>query len=239
MHPGYPTEPDGAELGGRPATKQRNPSARHQALLELMKLFPETPLRLVAPDLQLGYPVRGLLLARPGDTDAHGLRIDSVLHYYYASEGPATERIALSIIVEAQLSGAGDLRWRLCPYVGFVSHDTCCATDVVILCGTGGLARTMARPVMLGARGSMIVPRAVGPADVPVITPARDALADPGLLVLSAWYHTRRDGALRDTMIALLVEVIGTLSEIDPEQARRYWLALESCLPRPQGGSSR
>lgn len=52
-------EPDGAELGERSASKQRNPSARHQALLELMKLFPETPLRLVAPDLQLGYPVRG------------------------------------------------------------------------------------------------------------------------------------------------------------------------------------
>lgn len=66
-----------------------------------------------------------------------------------------------------------------------------------------------------------------------MITTARDALAHPGLLVLSAWYHTRRGGALRDTMIALLAEVIGTLSEIDPEQARRYhWLALE-ILPAP------
>jgi hypothetical protein len=74
-------EPDGAPLGKRSARRQRNPSARHQALLELMKLFPETPLRLIAPDLRLGYPVRGPLLGRAGDTDAHGLRIDARLEY--------------------------------------------------------------------------------------------------------------------------------------------------------------
>jgi len=209
------------------ARKQRNPSAQHEALLGLMRLFPETPLRLVLADLQLSYRIRGPLLARSGDPDALGLRIDARLDYH-AGGGRSSGQPVLAIIVEAQLSRESDLRWRLCPYLGFVSHDAKCATDVVVLCATQGIAQQMAEPVMLGARGNSITPKAVGPADVPVITSSREALADPGRLVLSAWYHTRRGVARRDAMVSLLVEVIGTLNEIDPERARRYyWLALD------------
>jgi hypothetical protein len=219
--------PGGAERGTRREIKQRNPSARHQALLELMKLFPETPLRLVLPDLQLGYRVRGPLIARAGDPDAFGLRIDARLDYYDSRDRDSVQPM-LSIIVEAQLWGEKDLRWRLWPYAGFVSHDSRCATDVVVLCATQKLAQEMARPVMLGSRGSMIVPKAVGPAEVPVIASSQEALADPGRLVLSAWYHTRRSSARREAMVSLLVEAIATLDEIDPERARRYyWLALD------------
>lgn len=188
----FQVEPGGAERGTRRELKQRNPSVRHQALLELMKLFPETPLRLVLADLQLAYQVQGPLLARAGDPDAFGLRIDARLDYFDSGGGELLQP-KLSIVVEAQLSGEKDLRWRLWPYAGFVSHDSRCATDVVIICATQKLAQEMARPVMLGARGSWVVPKAVGPAEVPVITGSRAALADPGRLVLSAWYHTRRD----------------------------------------------
>jgi hypothetical protein len=74
-----PFVPSGSALGERITRKQRNPSARHQALLEAMKLFPETPLRLVAPDLQLGYSVEGSIEARTriqtrtGSRSMHGL----------------------------------------------------------------------------------------------------------------------------------------------------------------------
>src|SRR5271154_313408 len=108
----FQVAPGGAERGTRRELKQRNPSVRHQALLELMKLFPETPLRLVLPDLQLGYRVRGPLQARAGDPDAFGLRIDARLDYFDGGDRELIQPM-LSIVVEAQLSGERDLRWRL------------------------------------------------------------------------------------------------------------------------------
>lgn len=181
----FQLEPGGALRGDRPEGRQKNPSARHQALLELMKMFPETPLRMVAADLQLGYPVPGPLVARTGDTDAHGLRIDARLEYYSGGDTCPSE-VVLAIVVEAQLSREADLRWRLCPYIGYVSHDCRCATDIVIICQTRGLAKSLARPMLLGARGSQIVPCAIGPEQVLVIANLQDALSDPGLLMLSA-----------------------------------------------------
>jgi hypothetical protein len=210
-------DPAGAVRGDRPRGRQKNPSARHQALLELMKLFPETPLRLVAGDLQLGYPVRGPLLARAGDTDAHGLRIDARLEYYAPGEDGSPE-VVIALVVEAQLSGEADLRWRLCQYVGYVSHDCRCATDIVIICQTRELARKLAHPVVLGARGSVIVPLAVRPDEIPVISSMADAAADPGRLVLSGWFHTRRGAELREALVGLLTRVTELLYEIDQER---------------------
>jgi hypothetical protein len=228
----FRVEPGGAVRGDRPHRKQRSPSARHQALLELMKLFPETPLHLVAPDLQLGYPVDGPLTARAGDTDAYGLQIDTRLEYYCAGSG-IPQQAVLAIVVEAQLGGEEDLLWRIWPYVGFVKYECRCATDIVILCQNRDLAVKFTGPMLLGSRGSVIVPRAVGPDDIPVITTLADAAADPGRLVLSAWYHSRCAGPAREMLVRLIVEVIGLLYEIDPDKATRYHQLAEAILPKP------
>lgn len=193
-------------------------------------MFPETPLRMVAADLQLGYPVPGPLVARAGDTDAHGLRIDARLEYY-SGGGTCPSEVVLAIVVEAQLSHEADLRWRLCPYIGYVSHDCRCATDVVIICQTRGLAKSLARPMLLGARGSQIVPCAIGPDQVPVIGTLQDALADPGLLMLSAWYHTRRGTGQREALVSLILQVTWLFYQIDPEKAERYYELALAILP--------
>jgi hypothetical protein len=228
----FPVVPDGAIRGERTTGKQRNPSARHQPQRRLGKQFHQLQQRLVAPDLQLGYEVRGPLMARAGDTDARGLRIDARLEYYGAGPGQSQEAV-LAIVVEVQLSGEADLRWRICPYMGYVSHECRCATDIVILCGNRALAAELAQPVMLGARNSAIYPRAVGPEDIPVITTLADAAADPGRLVLSAWFHTRCAGTDRENLVRLIVEVTELLDEIEPEKAAQYHELALAILPDP------
>ncbi|MGD0558225.1 MAG: hypothetical protein ABSA93_24995 [Streptosporangiaceae bacterium] len=213
-----PVVPDGALRGARTPIKQRNPSARHQALLELMKMFPATLLSLVEPDLQIGYPVQGPLTARVSDCDAYGLRIDSRLDYFQ----PGDTDPVLAIVVEVQLDREDDLRWRLCPYVGFTSHDARCATDIVVLCGNRALAKSLARPMLIGARGSNITPLPIGPGEVPVIDNLEEAMADPGLLMLSGWHHAEDSDETRELLVGLIVEVLQWLDAVDGEKARQY-----------------
>jgi len=231
-----PLVPDGALRGERTPIKQRNPSARHQALLELVKMFPATLLSLVEPDLQIGYPIQGPLTARVSDCDAYGLRIDTRLDYFQ----PGDAYPVLAIVVEVQLDREDDLRWRLCPYVGFTSHDARCATDIVVLCGNRSLAKSLARPMLMGARGSNITPLPIGPGEVPVIGNLEEAMADPGLLMLSGWHHAEDSDETRELLVGLIVEVLQWLEAVDKEKARQYYrLAGPSCPCHPRGGSKK
>jgi hypothetical protein len=45
-----------------------------------------------------------------------------------------------------------------------------------------------------------------------------DAAADPGRLVLSGWFHTRRGAELREALVGLLMRVTELLYEIDQER---------------------
>jgi hypothetical protein len=219
--------PEGAMLGKRIIAKRRNPSARHQALLELVKMFPGTVLRLVEPDLQLGYPIQGPLKARVSDCDAHGLRIDTRLDYFdIDGNGPV-----IAIVVEVQLDKEDDLRWRLCPYVGFTSHDARCATDIVVLCGTRALAKSVARPMLTGARGSKITPLPIGPDQTRVIGNLEEAMAGPGLLMLSAWHHAEDSDESRELLVGLIVHVLQWLEAVDKEKARQYHRLATAILP--------
>jgi hypothetical protein len=217
----------GASREARIRRKQRNPSLRHQALLELMKLFPETPIRLVLPRLRLGYRVAGLLEARPADTDALGLRIDNRLDYFAAGCGDPV----LTLVIEVQMDKEDDLRWRLCPYLGYASYEGRCAAAVLVICGTRALARKLARPVELGTEGNIVTAVTAGPDDIPVITNAGLGIADPGLLLLSAWFHTRSGPRYRDLLVRLIAEVIALINEVDPEKAQRYHELAQAILP--------
>jgi hypothetical protein len=224
-----PAIPFGAIRSMRTSGKQANPSVRHQGLIELMKTFPQTPLHLVEPDLQLGYPVQGPLEARVSDCDARGLRMDIRLDYFQ----PGDPDPVLAIVVEVQLDKEGDLRWRLCPYVGFTSHDARCATDILVLCGTRALAKKLAVPVLVGARGNSITPLAVGPGQVPVIDNLEDAMADPGLLMLSAWHHAEESDDMRELLVGLIVQARQWLEAVEKDKARQYHQLAFAILPAP------
>jgi hypothetical protein len=217
----------GAIRGERTPGKQRNPSARHQALLELMKMFPATLLRLVEPDLQIGYPIQGPLTARVSDCDAYGLWIDARLDFFQAGDDDPI----LAIVVEVQLEKENDLRWRLCPYVGFTSHDARCATDIVVLCGNRRLAKKLARPMLMGARGSNITPLPIGPDQVPVIDNLEDAMADPGMLMLSGWHHAEDSDEMRELLVGLVVQVLRWLEPVDKEKAQQCHRLAMAILP--------
>jgi len=219
--------PNGAILGQQRERKQRNPSARHQALLSMVKLFPETALRLAVPHLDLAYVISGPLQARVGDADAHGLRIDTTMEYTDTSG-----RVVLALVIEAQLSGEADLRWRIPAYAGFVFHDLRCATGVLIICQTSTVADRLAQPVRLGMCGSSVTPKTIGPADIPIIASVMEAMFDPGRMLLSAWYHARR-GRNGDGLLRLLAQVTALLAEIDQEKAQRYHECAVSILSNP------
>ena len=107
---------------------------------------------------------------------------------------PATgRRTVIALAVEVQLSKEGDLY------------------GIVVICETRALARKFAMPVMLGVGSSAITPKAIGPREIPVITSLQDGMADPGRLMLSAWYHSRRGPEPRESLVRLLVQVVEPL----------------------------
>jgi hypothetical protein len=220
-----PFVPSGSALGERTTRKQRNPSARHQALLEAMKLFPETPLRLVAPDLQLGYSAEGSIEARTGDTDAYGLEIDARIEYYDRG------KVVLGLIVEVQLGGEEDLSWRIPPYVGYVKHDCRCATDILILCERRTTAKNLSGPVMIGARDNRITPKSIGPDDISPAMDLAEAAAEPGRLLLATWYHIGDGTGAGEKLMELLARVTALLDEIDAAKAERYYDLALAILP--------
>jgi hypothetical protein len=111
----------------------------------------------------------------------------------------------IALAVEVQLSKEGDLY------------------GIVVICETRALARKFAMPVMLGVGSSAITPKAIGPREIPVITSLQDGMADPGRLMLSAWYHSRRGPEPRESLVRLLVQVVEPLYDFDHGKAQHYY----------------
>jgi hypothetical protein len=87
--------------------------------------------------------------------------------------------------------------------------------------------------MLMGARGSNITPLPIGPGEVPVIGNLEEAMADPGLLMLSGWHHAEDSDETRELLVGLIVEVLQWLEAVDKEKARQYYRLAGAILPMP------
>ena len=191
------------------------PSHLHEALLLLFRNRPT-----LAPELLR----EALRVELPAYTDA---RIDSA---DLTDVQPAEYRAdlvvlllrgepVLGIVVEVQL--APDRRkafvWPV--YVTNLRARLECPVCLLIVTVNEATARWARKPIELGG-GNRLAPLVIGPAGVPEITDAAQALADPELAVLSAMAHGEDDDIEKSVQIAIAAQTAS--SKLDADRSKLY-----------------
>lgn len=163
----------------------------HEAWIGLLREQPDLVLDLIRRSTErVPVPaVRGIAVvgsevikARP-----ESVRADLVLRLGTA-EAPR-----LSIVVEVQLSQEADKRYSWPLYVAGVRAELRCPVVLVVIAPGARVARWARSAIETGHPGFALRPIVLGPAEIPIVTDAREAGANVRLALVSAMAHG--DGA--------------------------------------------
>lgn len=161
------------------------PSLQHEVTIEFFRNRPQLARQLLCSNSQMDLPEYE---ARFDSADLSQVqpteyRADGVVTLTCPTDGSA----ALSIVVEIQRQIQERKRYTWPAYLTTLRARLECPVYLLVLSHDKATATWCAQPIDLGA--GTILPRVVGPAEVPWITDVQDAEANPELAVLSVMAH--------------------------------------------------
>ena len=162
------------------------PSPPHEVTIELFRKQPKLASRLLSEVLHLELP--DYEEARVDSADLPQIqpteyRADAVITLTRPEDG----KPALGVVIEVQLTAEGRKHYTWPVYLTTLRARLKCPVCLLVITHDDAVARWSARPIDLGC--GHILPRAIGPAAVPVITDVQQAKLDPELAVLSVMAH--------------------------------------------------
>jgi hypothetical protein len=136
-------------------------------------------------------------------------------------DGPARDPVH-GTIVEIQQDKIEEKAEKLARYAAALWLLIRCPVDVLVVCPDQAVADFYARPVRTSLPGYVLTPRAVGPAQVPVLIHPEQVAANPGLAVLSVAMHGDEPSVCE--------AFVAGLASTHPEQGSAYYeMAYAAC----------
>jgi hypothetical protein len=199
------------------------PSRLHETLIEMFRDRPAFAAELLGQTLRI--PV-------PEFDEAHLSSADltNVVPTEYRADAVVTltqaGALALAVIIEVQLRVDGRKRLSWPAYVATLYARMGCPVALLAICPTPAVAEWAATPIAIGPPGSMMLPVALGPEQVPVVTDPDEASRLPELAILSTLAHVTRPD--RNALFNALFTALDTL---EPDRAALYTDFVLAVLP--------
>jgi hypothetical protein len=199
------------------------PSPLHETLVEMFRDRPSLAAQVLADAFGTVLPqFKGTTLSSGdlSDVAPTEYRADLVVTLDGES-GPVW-----AVVVEIQLRA--DIRkQRTWPaYVATLHARLGCPVALLVVCPEAAVAARCARPIAVGYPDFVLTPLVLGPDQVPVVTDAGQARAQPELTVLSALAHGGRNDRA-----PILEALLTALNVIDHEHANLYADVVLAALP--------
>ena len=192
------------------------PPSPHDALIDLLKQWPELALLAVALSSREAIPEYDELTVMSESTlptQQSALRADLVLTLRLRG------RVVRVVVVEVQLAIDASKPAALLGYLSSASRLHDAPVVVVMLTSSRKVERWANEPVSLGHPGLSFRPVVLGPSSVPRIDDVGQAIAKPALAVLSALAHASERGAraLLPALLSALEALPAPTRELRPE----------------------
>jgi hypothetical protein len=176
------------------------PSAWHDAITWLFSEQPTLAARVLrewaGAEVPADQPAR---LEQPGFNDRPSTDFSADV---VVTDGPVGDPVHASI-VEAQRERVEAKRQQLARYAAALWLIVRCPVDVLVICPDQVTADWYARPIETSLPGYLLVPRGLGPRQVPVLTDPQAAAASPAMAVLSVAMHGQAPGVAQAFMSGL------------------------------------
>ena len=162
------------------------PTSQHETVIEMFRQRPGFAADLLKDTFD--YPLPEYQGVSLGSSDLPDLRpteyrADAVV-VFAGADGPV-----LAVIIEVQRSRDEGKRFSWPVYIATLRARLKCHTVLLTVSTSSGVANWCGSPIWLGHPGMVLVPLALGPDRVPVITDAKEALRNPEMTVISALAH--------------------------------------------------
>ncbi|MBB4746788.1 hypothetical protein [Actinoplanes lobatus] len=190
------------------------PSHLHEILIEMFRGRPSLAAELLDGPLHGDLPEYDeahLSSAELTDVAPTEYRADAVIRLTRAGAD------VLAVVVEVQLRIDARKRRSWPAYVATLHARLSCPVALLVICPDGGVADWAANPIEIGPPASKVVPVALGPNEVPVVTDPAAAQRLPELTVLSTLAH-----ADRTDPIPLFRALFAALDAVDVDRAALY-----------------
>ncbi|GGS58065.1 hypothetical protein GCM10010156_15800 [Planobispora rosea] len=188
------------------------PSPRHDSLIQLFRGRPELAVELLRDLLGRDLPATSLI--RPENTTFNTRPSDDIEADLVLVLGPP-QAPAHAIVVEIQQDKSKDPR-QLARYAVALWLQSRCDVTVLVVCPDTTTAAYYAKPIDFGLTGCRLQAHVLGPDDIPVITDAQQAAAQPELATLAVMMHGRRERKVVEAFTAALADLPG-------EHAPKYY----------------
>ncbi|MFF4123690.1 hypothetical protein ACFYYP_09230 [Microbispora rosea] len=199
------------------------PGIDHEMPIELIRNRPETALELLHSVTGMRMPPVAVARVEAADCTQPGpieRRADSVVVVR-----DETGTALLAVIVEVQLGRDAAKRFSWPVYVATLRSQHKCDTALLVICPDQSMARWCEKAIRLGPSG-VIIPLAIHPGRMPLITDPEQARACPELAVLSAVAHS--DEAESEQVLEAMLAGLATLDE---DRVRIYLNHVFGSLP--------
>jgi hypothetical protein len=200
------------------------PSRRHELLVEMFRDRPALAADMLAGRLGVAVPAFDKAWLSSGeltDVKPTEYRADAVVTLK-AGDDPV-----FAVVVEVQLRIDARKRRTWPVYVATVHARLGCPVMLLVVCPDEAVAAWCAKPVSIGDSDLTLIPRVVGPQQLPVVTDVDVARGDPELTVLSALAHA---GRVKDPL-PLFEAMIVALDVVDHDHAGLYTELVSEALP--------
>ncbi len=192
-----------------------SPSFEHEVLVAIVREHPEVILTLLGGAYRLDASDEIEVLAAPeslGTLRPIERRADAVL--VVRERGSARARAALVIEVQLQPDARKRFSWPV--YVAVARARLACPVSLVVVALDAATAQWCAAPIELDGRGSVLLPRVLGSAQLPPVD-VDGAQRHPELAVLSLIAH-------RDEPVALSIAraILACVDRLDAARAELY-----------------
>jgi hypothetical protein len=204
------------------------PSIEHEAIVWLFGERPELAADLLGNALQVqlpDYDYAGLESGDLTEVTPTELRADPVI-VFSRKRPDADPEPVLAVVLEVQRARDPAKRWSWPMYLVSLRTRMRCPVILLVVCPDAAVARWCAQPIQLGHPGLILIPLVVGPAEVPVITDAREAAGDPELAILSVITHADTPQAPE-----ILNALLAAIHDLDPLQGDLSADMVRAALP--------
>ena len=177
------------------------PSFEHNGLVEMFRANPSLALLLLEQILHFPLPQHTSVTVVEAALDQLvpvEFRADLVIEIKHG------DQVVFAIVLEVQLGEDPQKKsvWPVYLTVTRARRQGCPAC-VLVVAPDAKVAVWAARPIELGLPGDTILPRVLGPPELPLVTDPAEAKRQPEIAVLSAMAHGNEPDGLRVVMAAL------------------------------------
>jgi hypothetical protein len=177
------------------------PSFEHNGLVEMFRENPSLALLLLEQILHLPIPEHTSVTVVESALDQLvpiEFRADLVIEVKHG------DQVVFAIVLEVQLGEDPDKQSTWPVYLAVTrARRRGCPTCVLVVTPHAKVAAWAAKPIELGLPGDTILPRVLGPPELPLVTDLEEARRQPEIAVLSAMAHGNEPGGLEVVLTAI------------------------------------